>query len=146
MNELIKNIAENITLNYPTVDFEINNDHELLIKAKNKDGFDILIQESERENTVHFGAWHFHFENNDSGNSELMDYLIYGMSKSGRLKAYSRSKNEYKWTFEIMDRDDNWFPIGTMSLMNFKFWVKPKVKYYHNEHIDLTQIIISTDD
>ena len=49
-----------------------------------------------------------------------------------------RSGKEYKWTFETKNEEDgNWYPAGTMGLMNFKFWQKPIVKYYQNDLIEL---------
>ena len=139
MSELIENIRGNLIQNHPSVNFEFKGAAELVINANNEEGFDILIQESERENTIHFGTWHFHFDNDDNGKNELIDYLIFGMSKLGRLKAYSRSGNEYKWTFETKDEYGNWHSAGNMGLMNIKFWIKSQVRYYQNDLIDPTQ-------
>ncbi|MDF1697664.1 MAG: hypothetical protein P1U56_17595 [Saprospiraceae bacterium] len=137
MNDLIKLISEQLEERYPEVEFRIVNKYEMKILPKDDNGFEIFIQQGERENTVHFGAWHFHFNNDEDGINELLDYLGFGMSTLGRLKVYLRSGEEYKWTFEIKNVDDgNWYPAGTMSLMNFKFWEKTILKYYQNDLIE----------
>lgn len=125
MNDLIDKISEQIKERYPDVEFRIDNKDEMTIPARDDSGFEIFIQQGDRENTIHFGAWHFHFDNDKEGKNELLDYLGFGMSRLGRLKAYSRNGKEYKWTFEIKNEEDgNWYPAGTMGLMNFKFWQK----------------------
>ena len=92
MNDLIEKISERLKDNNPKVEFKINSKDEMTILSKDDNGFEIFIQQGERENTVHFGAWHFHFENDKDGKNELLDYLGFGMSKLGRLKAYSKNR------------------------------------------------------
>lgn len=138
MNDLIEKISEQLKERYPQVEFRIENKDEMTILSKAENGFEILVQQGDRENTIHFGNWHFHFDNDKDGKNELLDYLGFGMSKLGRLKAYLRSGKEYKWTFETKNEEDgNWYPAGTMGLMNFQFWQKPSVKYYQNDLIQL---------
>ncbi len=141
MNDLIENIVENLKERHPNVIFEIDNKNGLTIEPNNESGFKIYIQEEERENTIHFNSWHLHFENNKDGKNELLDYLIFGMSKSGRLKAYLRKGKEFKWTFETLNKEDGkWYPSGTTGLINLKLWQKTEIKYFQNDLIDLTEI------
>lgn len=138
MDDLIEKISELLIERYPNVKFRIENNDEITILTKDENGFEIFVLQGERENTIHFGTWHFHFDNDKDGKNELLNYLGYGMSKLGRLKAYLKSGKEYKWTFETKNEEDgNWYPAGTMGLMNFKFWQKPIVKYYQNDLIKL---------
>lgn len=140
MNDLIENISEQLKQRYPQVAFEINAKGEMTIFKKDADGFDILVQPGEREHTLHFGNWHFHFDNNKDGQNELLDYLGFGMSTLGRLKAYSKNGKEYKWQFEMKQEESRtWYPTGTMAIMNFQFWLKPKVNYYQNDFIQLEE-------
>ena len=141
MNNLIKKISENLTERHPYIDFKIKDDNSLLIESKSSNGFKILIQQSERENTIHFNSWHFHFENTKDGKNELIDYIIFGMSKHGRLKTYSRNGKEYKWTFETLNENDgNWYSAGTTGLINLNFWQKSEIKYYQNDLIDINEL------
>ena len=138
MDDLISNITVNLTERHPQVLFSIEKENELTIKAKNEDGFEILIQQSNRENTIHFNSWHFHFENTQDGKNELIDYLIFGLSKLGRLKTYIRGDKEYKWTFETFNEEDkNWYEAGTTGLFKLNFWQKPEIKYHQNDWIDI---------
>jgi hypothetical protein len=142
MNDLIEIISENLIEHHPTVEFQVENDNELIIKSDDDNGFEIYIQQSERENTIHFNSWHFHFENTKEGKNELLDYLIFGMSKFGRLKTYLKNGKEYKWTFETFEEEEEeeWYSEGTMGLINLRFWEKPEVKYYQNDLIDINKM------
>jgi len=138
MKNIIEKISEELKERYPKVEFKIVNNDEMTILTKDENGFEIFVQQGEIENTVHFGTWHFHFDNDKNGKNELLEYLGFRMSKLGRLKAYLRNGEEYKWTFETKNEEDgNWYPAGTMRRMNFKFWQKPTVKYYQNNLIEL---------
>lgn len=140
MNNLIEYISKQLEENCPTVKFKSINKTELFIECETENGFEILIQEGDHEHTMYFGKWHFHFENNKEGTNELLDYLGYAMTKLGRVKSYIRNGVEYKWTFEIKNQDeDKWHPSGTLALMNFKFWQKPKIKYYQNDLIPVNK-------
>lgn len=141
MSDLIKNITENLQERYPNVSFKVDNENGLTIEPNNKSGFKIYIQEEERENTIYFNSWHFHFEKDKDGKNELLDYLIFGMSKSGRLKTFSRKGKEFKWTFETLNKEDGkWYSSGTTGLINLKLWQKTDVKYFQNDLIDLNEI------
>lgn len=141
MNDLIEKIAENLTERHPNIEFKIKEKNELIIEPKSDNGFKILIEQADSENTIYFNSWHFQFENTKDGKNELIDYLILGMSKEGRLQTYLRNGKEYKWTFETQNEEDkNWYSIGTTGLINLKFWQKPKIKYYQNDLIDLNEL------
>ncbi len=141
MKNLIENITENLKKRHSNVNFIVDNENGITIEPNNQNGFKIYIQEGERENTLHFNSWHFHFENNNDGKNELLDYLILGMSKSGRLKTYLRKGNEFKWTFETLNIEDGkWYPSGTTGLINLKLWQKTEIKYFQNDLIALNEI------
>ena len=63
MNDLIKNISEQFKEHCPNVEIRIETEDEMKIYCNDESGFDILIQQGDRENTIYFGAWHFHFNN-----------------------------------------------------------------------------------
>lgn len=140
MNNLIAKIEERIKETLPNLEYAIDESNRLTIPSKDENGFDIIVEQGGFENTVVFGMWHFHFSDNENDLNELFDYLGFGLSNYGRLKAFSRGGKEYKWTFEIKNQEDGqWYPSGTMGLMNFKFWIKTKSKYYQNHHIQFEE-------
>lgn len=137
MGELIERISKNLKESYPEIEFRVENSEELTILPKDENGFEIFIQEDVREHTIHFGTWHFHFDNDADGKNELLDYLTFGMSRFGRLKAYLRNGKEYKWTFETLAEDGvSWESAGTMGLVNLNFIAKKEIKYYQNQLMD----------
>lgn len=141
MNDLIEKISKNLTERHPNIEFKIKGKDELIIESKSDNGFKIVIEQADRENTIYFNSWHFHFENTKDGKNELIDYLIFGLSKQGRLKTYLRNNKEYKWTFETLNEEDKkWYSAGTTGLINLKFWQKLKIKYYQNELMDLNEL------
>jgi hypothetical protein len=136
MNDLIAVTSAQLRARYPEVHFEVVTEDEMVIKPTDENGFTIAIQQGERENTIHFDAWHFHFDKDEAGKNELTTYLGYGMSEAGRLKTYSRNGAVYKWVFEIFDEQEKaWQPAGTMALFNFRFWEKPVIGYRQNKLI-----------
>ena len=118
---------------YPDVKFEEKNDTELEIFCHDDNGFDILLQTDQRENTLHFGSFHWHFDNNNEETTEMLNQLIFGLTGVARLKEFSKGGKAYKWTLQIQDREGNWFDNGTMGLMNFNFWTKPEIRYLQND-------------
>lgn len=118
---------------YPDINYNKKNDSELEIFCRNENGFDILLQTDQRENTLYFGAFHWHFDNNEEETNELLDQLVLGLTGVARLKEFSKNGKAYKWRLQIQDGDGNWSDNGTMGLVNFNFWTKTVIKYLQND-------------
>ncbi len=129
---IIDSIVQRLSL-YPEIIFERRNDSELKIFNKDKKGFDILLQLAQREHTLHFNTFHWHYDNNEEEINEMLTQLAFGLTGISRLKEYSKNGKAYKWTLQIQDRDGNWYDNGTMGLMNFNFWTKTEIKYLQND-------------
>jgi hypothetical protein len=129
---IIDTIVEKLN-KYPDIKYDKINDNELEIFSRNKNGFDILIQTDPRENTLHFGTFHSHFENNEQETNEMLNQLVFGLTGIARLKEYSKNGKAYKWTIQIQDKDGNWFSNGTMGVKNFNFWKKADINYLQND-------------
>ena len=82
---------------------------------------------------MHFGTFHWHFDNNEEETNEMLNQLIFGLTGIARLKELSKNNKAYKWTLQIQDKEGNWFNNGTMGLMNFNFLTKPDIKYLQND-------------
>lgn len=129
---IIDKVVEKL-IKYPDIKFDKKNDSELKIFCCNEKGFDILLQTDQRENTLHFGAYHSHFDNNDEETNEMLNQLVLGLTGIARLKEFSKNGKAYKWILQIQDKDRNWFDNGTIGIMNFNFWTKPDIKYLQND-------------
>ena len=136
MKTLVEEIAERLTES--NIDFQIDQ-NEITIIQRDENGFQILIQFDDRENTLYFDTWHIHFENDEAGINELLEYLWIGLTKFGRLKTFYRNGKEYKWSFESFNPEDaKWYPMGITAKLNFKFWQKREIKFFQNEMIPVS--------
>jgi hypothetical protein len=131
-NNIVTIIVEKLK-KYTDIKFDKKNDSELKIFCSVDKGFDILLQTDQRENTLHFGTFHWHFENTDEETNEMLNQLVLGLTGIVRLKEFSKNGKAYKWTLQIQDRDGNWFDKETMGLLNFNFWTKKDVKFLKND-------------
>ena len=138
MSEIVKIITEKVLRKCPEADIKSDSNYQLIIEPKDSNGYGIYLQVDERENTLHLNSFHFHFENNQNGNDELINYFGYALSSYGRLKVYSKGGKEYKSTFEIFDENEEiWISAGTTVILKFAPWKKSRIKYYQNDWITL---------
>jgi len=142
------NIIDTIvnTLNkYPDIKYCKKNDREIEIFCRDENGFDILLQLDQHENTLNFETFHLHFNNNEEETNEMLTLLALGLTGIARLKEFSKKGKAYRWTLQIQDKDDNWFENGTMGLINLNFWTKADVKYLQNDFLP-KEIIFADND
>lgn len=132
-SELLHIVAEKLRL-HPTIRWEQRSDSEIHIFKPNPDGFDILLQVDERENTLCFKpSFHWHFDHDEQETDELLHLLGSAITGSSRLKQYSKNGKAYKWTLQIQDEAGNWPDYGTTCLLHFNFWTKPEISYLQNK-------------
>lgn len=117
---------------YPDVKFDRKSDNDLEVFCGDEKGFDILLEVNQREHTLHFGTFHWHFDNNEEETNEMLSKLFFGLTGVARIKEFSKKGKKYKWVLQIEDRYGNWFDYGTMAVMNFNFWTKAEVTYLQN--------------
>jgi len=129
---IIDTVVEKLN-KYPDIKFDKKNDSELKIFCRDDKGFDILLQTDQRENTLHFGTFHWHYDNTEEETNEMLNQLVFGLTGIARLKEFSKNDKAYKWTLQIQEKDCDWFDNGTMGLMNFNFWTKADIKYLQND-------------
>jgi hypothetical protein len=118
---------------YPAVNFTRKSDAELEIFPRDEHGFPIYIQLDQRENTLHFGSFHWHYDNTEEETNDLLDHLLLGLTGLARVKEFARHGKAYKWELEVQDQTGTWHSDGTMGTFSFNFWVKPQVRYLRND-------------
>jgi hypothetical protein len=118
---------------YPAVNFTRKSDTELEIYPRDERGFPIYIQLDQRENTLHFGSFHWHYENTEEETNDLLDRLMLGLTGLARVKEFTGHDKAYKWVLEVQDQTGTWQPDGTMGTFSFNFWIKPRVNYLRND-------------
>ncbi|POY34631.1 hypothetical protein C3K47_19275 [Solitalea longa] len=83
----------------------------------------------EKEHTLFFEEWHWHFENNDKENQELINTIDDIITNRTRLKIFKRGEKAIAWELELpVDIENNNRPMTT-GLFGFKFWGKREVEY-----------------
>ena len=97
---IIDIVAEKLR-KYPDINFDKRSESELLIHPRNDKGFAICIQTNDSENTLHFGTYHWHFDNTEEDKNEMLDQLIFGLTGIARLKEFSKNGNSYKLTLQL---------------------------------------------
>ena len=130
--EIVDQLVE-VLSKYSHIKFERRHDNELEIFCNDKNGFDILLQTDQRENTLSFGTLHWHFDNTEERTNEMFDQLIFCLTGIARVKEFSKNGIAYKWTLQFQDNEGNWLDSGTMGRINFNFWTKYEVRYLSNE-------------
>ena len=118
---------------YPAVQFTRRSDNELEIHPRDEFGFSILLQLDQRENTLHFGSFHWHYDHTEEETNELLDQLFLGLTGLARVKEFARQGKAYKWVLEVQDQVGTWHPYGTLGTFSLNFWTKPQVSYLRND-------------
>ena len=127
--------AIEILSNYPGMSYKKLNDGELKIIRSSENGFDIILQLDQIENTLHFGNFHWHFDNNIEESNEMLNQLIFALTGKARLKEFSKNGKAFKWKLEIQDSEGIWIDSMTTSSVNLNFWSKIRIKYLQNHPI-----------
>jgi hypothetical protein len=133
MDRTILDVVTEKLAQYPAVSFTKKSDTELEIYPRDERGFPIYIQLDQRENTLHFGSFHWHYENTEAETNDLLDQLLLGLTGLARVKEFARHGKAYKWVLEVQDQMGMWQPDGTMGTLSFNFWIKPQVRYLRND-------------
>jgi hypothetical protein len=133
MDRTILDVVTEKLAQYPAVSFTKKGDTKLEIYPRDEDGFPIYIQLDQRENTLHFGSFHWHYDTTEEETHDLLDQLWLGLTGLARVKEFTRQGNAYKWVLEVQDQAGTWQPYGTMGTFSFAFWIKPQVRYLRNE-------------
>lgn len=133
MDRTILDVVTEKLKQHPAVSFTRKSGTELEIYPRDEDGFPIYIQLDQRENTLHFGSFHWHYDNTEEETNDLLDQLWLGLTGLARVKEFTRQGNAYKWALEVQDQAGTWQPYGTMGTFSMTFWIKPQVRYLRNK-------------
>lgn len=139
-NEIIPFIVEKLK-KYPDIKFEIKKDSDLTIYPRNDKGFTISLWTHERENTLYFGdSYHWHYDNTDTEQTELLDQIVFGLTGIARIKVWTKNQKAYKWTLELQDQEGNWLDNGTTGTINLNFWTQPEFHYLQNDLLPIDKM------
>ena len=145
MSEILKRITKKVLSVCPDINITENEHYQFIIEPKNENGFGIYLDIDERENTVHFDSFHFHFDKSEEGEEDLLSYIGYALSNHSRLKIYSKGNKEFKWKFEVQEENrDKWISSGTTALLYFNPFKKTVISYRQNDWIDMDRLGEST--
>ena len=103
----------------------------IFVPAANPNGFDVLLIEGERENTVYCEGWHDHFEST----KETVGCFLWSLTPRYRLRVIRLGGRPFCWTLQSLD-EGVWASHGTTALIFVPFWRKWEIVYLQNVHID----------
>jgi len=123
------------TVNIP---FEIKEDKELIVEAKNKVGYAVkLVIVDELLFELHLGGWYKEFTTTDPEETqEAMNYFKLALTRNFRIKEFSRGKTSYKWILEYKT-PEGWQQDSAHSMLNLKMWQGRSSKYLQNDWFQL---------
>lgn len=133
MDRTILDVVTEKLAQYPAVNFTRKSETELEIYPHDEHGFLIYIQLDQRENTLYFGSFHWHYDNTEEETNDLLNQLLLGLTGLARVKEFARHGKAYKWVLEVQDEAGVWQHYGMMTTFSFTFWIKPQVRYLRNE-------------
>lgn len=140
MSRTILDAITDKLVKYPSVKFTRSSESELEIHPRNEQGFPIFIQLDQRENTLHFGSFHWHYDHTEEETNDLLDQLFLGLTGLARVKEFARHGKAYKWVLEVQDQAGIWHPYGTMATFSLNFWTKPQVSYLRNDLLPVSLV------
>jgi hypothetical protein len=94
--------VEDCLSRFPKLRYDFEKENHLTVYS-NTSSCNIYIQFWEREHTMFYKKWHWHFENNDAGNFALIELLVTIVSNRARVKIFKRSGKPYRWDMELPD-------------------------------------------
>jgi hypothetical protein len=90
----------------------------IIYRPNNPDGFMIMLKtNAQGRYTVSYEGWHEEFEKEE----EALRCFLFGLSKTCRLRVYTRGKKAHKWAIEWFI-NNNWHVDSMTGLLFFPFW------------------------
>jgi hypothetical protein len=90
MDRTILDVITEKLAQYPAVSFTRIGDTKLEIYPRDEGGFPIYIQLDQRENTLHFGSFHWHYDHTEEETNDLLNQLLLGLTGLARVKEFTR--------------------------------------------------------
>ena len=126
---------------YPDIKFHLGHKGQLTIEPANDEGFKISLWTNKRENTLYFSDfYHWHFDNTENEQTELLNQVLYGLTGVARIKVFTKNDKTYKCSLEIQDKNKQWGVAGTTSSINLNFWTPPKFHYLKNNLLPIDKM------
>lgn len=113
---------------FPQVTYDFEKKDFLTVRSKATDQ-KLSISFWDKEHTLFFGDWHWHFENNDIENRELLHALVDIISNKARLKIFKKNGKTIRCDLELPNDQKNLNEKLTTGFFDIKFWKKPEIEY-----------------
>ena len=92
--------VQNCLSRFPQLKYEFEGENQLTVYS-NTAVCNIYIKFLEREHTMFFERWHWHFENNETENLAFVETLLGIISNSAKVKVFKRFGKPYRWDLEL---------------------------------------------
>jgi len=102
---------------------------KLMRITSSKSSHEISISFWEREHTVFFNNWHWHFSNDDVWNKELLDPVLEIINGRTRFRETYINGQLRTTDLEFIDENGEWIEYLRTGFFNWKFWKKQDREY-----------------
>jgi len=128
--DIIKLIEE-----LPQIKFEFENEDVLVINSI-KSSYSIRIAFWEKEHTVFFEDWHWHFANEKEENQHMIETILDIIQNRTRLKEKIVNGKRKGSTLEFQDNNGEWESGLKTEMIKFNFWGRKKETKYEYKIIE----------
>ena len=130
----VKKDIINLIEELPQVKFEFENEEVLVINSI-KSNYSIRIAFSEREHTVFFVGWHWHFTNEEE-NQYMIETILDIIQNRTRLKEKIVNGKRKGSTLEFQNENGEWESSLKTGMISFNFWGGKKETKYEYKKIE----------
>jgi len=93
-------IVKHYLSQFPQLRYAFEDEYKLTIYS-NTTSSNIHIQFWEREHTMFFERWHWHFDNNNRENFAMVETLGIILCNRAKVKVFKRFGKAYRWDMEL---------------------------------------------
>ena len=119
----------------PQIKFEFENEDVLVINSI-KSSYSIRIAFWEKEHTVFFEDWHWHFANEKEENQHMIETILDIIQNRTRLKEKIVNGKRKGSTLEFQDNNGEWESGLKTEMIKFNFWGRKKETKYEYKIIE----------
>lgn len=131
----VKNDVVKLMEVLPQIKFEFEKENVLVINSI-KSNYSIRVAFWEKEHTLFFENWHWHFANEDEENLYMIETILDIIQNRARLKEKFVNGKRKSSILEFQDENNEWAPKLKTEMITFNFFGRKKETKYEYKKIE----------